>query len=307
MAGSLDIKRRIKSVKNTKKITKAMELVSASKMKRAVSATLASRPYSKTSWEILGALSQISADSEHPLLKQNEVKNILIVLISSNRGLCGAYNAQIIRKVIEFIKKIQGPVGDREGSQRDPVSNGISFVAVGKKGEAALRRLGQNIVASFTEIPDNATLRDVMPIGNMVMNDFKKNSYDKVYIAYTDFISALLSKPIIQPLLPISNEGLTLVNNETDNNKANNTAYTFEPGYEVLIDKLVEKIARAQVYQMILESSASEQSSRMMAMKNASEAAGEMIDDLTLAFNKARQASITKEISEISAGMTSVS
>ncbi len=293
MAGSLDIKRRIKSVKNTKKITKAMELVSASKMKRAVSATLASRPYSKTSWEILGALSQISADSEHPLLKQNEVRNILIVLISSNRGLCGAYNAQIIRKVIETIK-----------SESD---KNVSFVAVGKKGEAALRRLGQNIVASFTEIPDNATLRDVMPIGNMVMNDFKKNSYDKVYIAYTDFISALLSKPIIQPLLPISNEGLTLVNSETDNNKANNTAYTFEPGYEVLMDKLVEKIARAQVYQMILESSASEQSSRMMAMKNASEAAGEMIDDLTLAFNKARQASITKEISEISAGMASVS
>ena len=192
MAGSLDIKRRIKSVKNTKKITKAMELVSASKMKRAVSATLASRPYSKTSWEILGALSQISADSEHPLLKQNEVRNILIVLISSNRGLCGAYNAQIIRKVIETIK-----------SESD---KNISFIAVGKKGEAALRRLGQNIVASFTEIPDNATLRDVMPIGNMVMNDFKKNSYDKVYIAYTDFISALLSKPIIQPLLPISNE-----------------------------------------------------------------------------------------------------
>lgn len=286
MAGSLDIKRRIKSVKNTKKITKAMELVSASKMKRAVSATLSSRPYARTSWEILSALSQISNESENRL-KQNDVKNILIVLITSNRGLCGAYNAQIIRKVIEIIK-----------TESD---KNISFVAVGKKGEAALRRLGQNIVASFTEIPDNATLRDVMPIGNMVMNDFNKKIYDKIYIAYTDFISALASKPVVKPILPISKE------ENTENISSTNTAYTFEPGYEELMSKLVEKITRAQVYQMILESSASEQSSRMMAMKNASEAAGEMIDDLTLAFNKARQASITKEISEISAGMASVS
>ncbi len=292
MAGSLDIKRRIKSVKSTKKITKAMELVSASKMKRAVSATLASRPYASTSWEILGALSQISDESTHPLLKQTDVKNILIVLITSNRGLCGAYNAQIIRKVIETIK-----------SESD---KNISFVAVGKKGEAALRRIGQNIVASFTEIPDNATLRDVMPIGNLIIGDFEKNSYDKVYIAYTDFISALVSKPIIRQILPISNEA-TVVDEKNQEILNNKTAYTFEPGYEELMSKLVEKIARAQVYQMILESSASEQSSRMMAMKNASEAAGEMIDDLTLAFNKARQAAITKEISEISAGMASVS
>ncbi len=301
MAGSLDIKRRIKSVKNTKKITKAMELVSASKMKRAVTATLASRPYAQASWEILESLSQSGGESEHALLKKREVKNVLVVLITSNRGLCGAYNAQIIRAVMKMIK-------ENDGKQ-------ISFVAVGKKGEAALRRLGQNIVASFTELPDNATFRDVLPIGNLIMADYANGTYDKVYIAYTDFISALVSKPAIRPILPVSISEVeksveTLGENAESNvngQKSNATSYTFEPGYDALMSKLVEKIARSQVYQMILESSASEQSSRMMAMKNASEAAGEMIDDLTLAFNKARQAAITKEISEISAGMASVS
>lgn len=300
MAGSLDIKRRIKSVKNTKKITKAMELVSASKMKRAVNATLSARPYARASWEILESLSTISTESEHPLLKKREVKNALVVLISSNRGLCGAYNAQIIRRVIEMIKN------DTEVN--------LSFVAVGKKGEVALRRIGQNIVASFTDLPDNASLRDVAPIGNLLIEDFTNGTYDKVYIAYTDFISALVSKSTIKSILPISKIEVkemseNLGDNEESTSASNPQAvnYVFEPGYDALMSKLVEKIARAQVYQMILESSASEQSSRMMAMKNASEAAGEMIDDLTLAFNKARQAAITKEISEISAGMASVS
>lgn len=298
MAGSLDIKRRIKSVKNTKKITKAMELVSASKMKRAVNATLSARPYARASWEILESLSSISTESEHPLLKKREVKNALVVLISSNRGLCGAYNAQIIRRVIEMIKN------DTEVN--------LSFVAVGKKGEVALRRIGQNIVASFTDLPDNASLRDVAPIGNLLIEDFTNGSYDKVYVAYTDFVSALVSKPTIKPILPISKTEVkesveSLGENDEPTSNLQAVSYVFEPGYDALMSKLVEKIARAQVYQMLLESSASEQSSRMMAMKNASEAAGEMIDDLTLAFNKARQAAITKEISEISAGMASVS
>ena len=278
-----------------------MELVSASKMKRAVNATLSARPYARASWEILESLSAISTESEHPLLKKREVKNALVVLISSNRGLCGAYNAQIIRRVIEMIK-------------HDTEVN-LSFVAVGKKGEAALRRIGQNIVASFTDLPDNASLRDVAPIGNLLIEDFTNGSYDKVYVAYTDFVSALVSKPTIKPILPISKtEVKEMSENLGDNDEPTptsnlqpTTSYVFEPGYDALMSKLVEKIARAQVYQMLLESSASEQSSRMMAMKNASEAAGEMLDDLTPAFNKARQAAITKEISEISAGMASVS
>ena len=312
MAGSLDIKRRIKSVKNTKKITKAMELVSASKLKRAVASAVSSRPYAHESWALLEALSVVQNESEHALLTKRTGGKSLVVLITSNRGLCGAYNAQIIRKVIQLIKDTQtSPVRNPEGSQGGSISNGIDFVAVGKKGENALRRLGQNVVASFLELPENATLREILPIADLIISDFKNEKYDKVSVAYTDFLNPLVQKPVVRQLLPISKdelreevEHLGGVHEEKIDAPV---AYTFEPGYEVLMSALVEKLARSQVYQMLLESSASEQSSRMMAMKNASEAAGEMIDDLTLAFNKARQAAITKEISEISAGMASVS
>ncbi len=301
MAGSLDIKRRIKSVKNTKKITKAMELVSASKMKRAVASAVSSRPYAHESWALLEALSVIQNESEHALLTKRTGGKSLVVLITSNRGLCGAYNAQIIRKILQMIR-------ESEGQQ-------IDFVAVGKKGENALRRLGQNVIASFLELPENATLREILPIADLIISDFKNEKYDKVSVAYTDFLNPLVQKPVVRQLLPISKdevresvEDLDQMAHSTNYKlETTNYSYTFEPGYEVLMSALVEKLARSQVYQMLLESSASEQSSRMMAMKNASEAAGEMIDDLTLAFNKARQAAITKEISEISAGMASVS
>ncbi len=303
MASTKEIKRRIKSVKNTKKITKAMELVAASKMKRAVASALSSRVYARYSLEILESLSEAITESVNPLFVERPAAKTLFVLITSNRGLCGAYNAQAIRQTMSFIKQSKVP---------------IDFVTVGKKGDAALRRLGQNIVASFTELPDTITLRDILPVAQILFDEYLPErpfgraggaqKYDHVYIAYTDFVSALSQKATIRQLLPISKETvLAGVNGEIKNKKNGKVDYTFEPSYEVLIEKLVEKLSRAQVYQMLLESMASEQSSRMVAMKNASEAAGEMIDDLTLVFNKARQSSITQEISEISAGMASVS
>ncbi len=308
MAVGKELKRRIKSIKNTKKITKAMELVAASKMKRAINATLASRPYTGYSWEVLKSLSQMKTDISHPLLEMRPKQNLLVVLITSNRGLCGAYNAQIMREVIKFIK-----LEEKSGRK-------ISFITIGKKGEMMLKRLGQTIVASFSEIPDNVTLRDIMPIANLVMESFKNKEVDRVYLAHTDFVSALTQKPHIRRLLPISLKAMEeMGHGHMANHKdeishpgakhLGNTQseYLFEPGYDVLMPILVEKLARMQIFQMLLESLASEQSSRMVAMKNASEAAGEMIEDLTLVFNKARQSAITQEISEISAGMASVS
>jgi len=301
MASTKEIKRRIKSIKNTAKITKAMELVAASKMKRAVSATLASRMYARYSLEILESLSEAITESKHPyffsdpkLLRQ-DLKSFktLFVLVTSNRGLCGAYNAQVIRETMKFIKNS---------------SSSIDFVTVGKKGDAALRRIGQNITASFTEMPDQVGLQDILPVASILFDEYGKKTYDRVYVAYTDFVSPLVQKPSIRQLLPISKASIVAdVNGEIAKRKQGGPAYIFEPSYDVLIEKLVEKLSRMQVYQMLLESIASEQSSRMVAMKNASEAAGEMIDDLTLIFNKARQSSITQEISEISAGMASVS
>ncbi len=297
MASTKEIKRRIKSIKNTKKITKAMELVAASKMKKAVSATIQSRIYARYSWEVLESLSGMISDSTHPLLTPRTGNKSLVVFITSNRSLCGGYNAQITRKVIAMLKENPSDV--------------IEFVTVGKKGDASMRRLGKNILASFTELPDSVKLRDTLPVARMVTDLYEKGDYDKIYVAYTDFKSALLQIPNVRQLLPVSKESIKQeieeAKQEAKSLNLKPTTYLFEPNYEELMKELVIKIVRMQIYQMILESKASEESSRMVAMKNASEAAGEMIDDLTLVFNKARQAGITQEISEISAGMASVS
>ena len=304
MANSKEIKNRIKSVKNTKKITKAMELVAASKMKRAVSSTLASRLYAEYSWEVLTSIANSGGEISHPLFDaRKETKNILLVLITSNRGLCGAYNAQVIKKALVYLKN---------------ENNKVDILTIGKKGDGAMRRIGRNVIASFTELGDHITLRDIMPISKLMIDEYTKGTYDKVVVAYTDFVSALTQKPNIKQVLPVSKNDLKemldsvgdsspRLSGEGSGMRLSGVNYLFEGNMQTLLGSLAEKLTRMQIYQMMLESNASEQSSRMVAMKNASEASGEMISDLTLVFNKARQASITQEISEISAGMVSVS
>lgn len=319
MPNSKEIKNRIKSVKNTKKITKAMELVAASKMKRAVGATLASRLYAEYSWDILTSLSKNTEEITHPFFlnrnKKDEKENILLILITSNRGLCGAYNAQVMKKVISIFKN--------QILHKENKHSKISIVAVGKKGFTAMQRLGSNIALSFIDLPDNISLRDIDPIFKYVISEYTKENVDKVLVAYTDFVSALTQKPNIKQILPINKTDLkNFINNmeHIDHIENKNILYSqnfledkfkinyhFEGDTNTIIGILAEKLTKMQVYQMILESNASEQSARMIAMKNASDASNEMIEDLTLVFNKARQASITQEISEISAGMVSVS
>lgn len=301
MAGTKEIKRRIKSIKNTKKITKAMELVAASKMKRAVSSTLASRLYAEYSWQVLTSIAKNIEENKSPLFEAREIKNILLVLITSNRGLCGAYNAQIIKKALVMFK--------------ENTNVNINVLAIGKRGDAGMRRIGRNVVATFVELPDNIELSDVLPISKLVNDEYINKTYDQVLVAYTDFKSALVQKPNIKQILPVSKEVIeelkTMAFEESIDKgeviKESKIDYIFEGDVDRLTEMLAEKITRMQMYQMILESNASEQSARMIAMKNASEASGEMIDDLTLVFNKARQSNITREISEISAGMASVS
>jgi F-type H+-transporting ATPase subunit gamma len=296
MAGTKEIKRRIKSVKNTRKITKAMELVAASKMKRAVVSTLHSRLYAQYSSEILTSIATNLKESTHPFFNEQKDGKTLVVLITSNRGLCGGYNSQIIKKTLIKLKELG------EG-------NNVDIMTVGKKGDIAMRRINQNIIGVFGEMPDvNIRLSNVMPLSKLVMDEYKNLVYKKVYIAYTQFASALVQRPIIKLLLPISKVStLEEVGISTASVGKDKIDYLFEGDFDILLNSLAEKITRMQIYQMLLESNASEQSSRMVAMKNASDASLEMIDDLTLVFNKARQANITREISEISAGMASVS
>ena len=282
-------------------------MVAASKMKRAVASTLASRLYAEYSWEILTSIAQNAEELEHPLFSERNEKNktgkILLILITSNRGLCGAYNAQVIKKTILLLK-----------SQ----NKNIDVISVGRKGDVAMRRMGVNVLASFSELSDKISLAEVVPISKLAIDEYSASHYDRVLVAYTDFVSALTQKANIKQILPVSRTDLKeMIENlvvgvpsgtpTTKSQERRKIDYLFEGDRTKLIDALAEKLTRMQIYQMLLESNASEQSSRMVAMKNASDASGEMIDDLTLVFNKARQANITREISEISAGMASVS
>lgn len=309
MTNTREIKRRIKSVKSTKKITKAMELVAASKMKRAISRALASRVYARYSWDLLVSISlSLTGNSEEvetpffESIEENTPGRSLIVLITSNRGLCGGYNSQILKKIIAMLKE--------EDSSK------VDFIGVGKKGDRAMRKLGQNIIADFNELGNELSLKNISPLAKLIVDEFKKKNYSKIYIAFTDFVSALSQKPKIKRLLPIAKEEVKEAIEEIGKDKtkieeknldqAGTQPYLFEGDMKLLLESLANKLVKMQIYQMLLESNASEQSARMIAMKNANEAAGEMIDDLTLMFNKARQAGITREISEISAGMASI-
>ncbi len=275
------INRRIKSVVNTKKITKAMELVSASKMRKAVSAVLASRPYAKMAWGLAARL-EAKGEEAHPLmLQRTEVKRTLAVLVTSDRGLCGGFNAQVLKAASELV--------------RTRGKDAIDFIAVGRRGEQWIRRRNLPLKAAFEDLVAGGApaVSKIRPIARMLRDGFVKGDCDEVIVVYTDFISSVLQKPTVKTLLPIKKdvEPEALVGE-----------YLFEPDPRSVLDALLPRIAEAQLYQAILESLASEHSARMLAMKNATDAASDMIDDLRLTFNQARQAGITQEIAEISAG-----
>ncbi len=289
------IKRRIKSVINTRKITKAMELVAASKMRKAVGAVSASRPYSKLAWEtVLSVGGKIDA-TLHPLMRQSgKVENVLILLLASDRGLAGGYNTNVIKSAISGIRRLGENVK-------------IQTICIGKRGADAMRRIKQPVLASFTEITNNPKFEEILPIGKMIISEFNEGKYDKVLLVYTDFVSAISQKPLILELLPFGaqekSEDLGQTGTEKIEEKTDDKGdYTFEPTPRDVLDKMLPRLVETMVYQAVLEAAASEHSSRMFAMRSASDNAGEMIDDLSFTFNQARQAGITQEIAEISSG-----
>jgi F-type H+-transporting ATPase subunit gamma len=286
MASSRDIKRRIKSVKNISQITKAMELVAAAKMKKAQEQTKASRPYAQLSSALLKNLSHKSDNLYHPLLSKMvapsgvESQKVLAILISSNKGLTGALNTNLFSKANELLKS--------EAKEK------FDVVTVGKKSSDAARRLGLNIIASFEGKDKNITIIDAKPIAQVAIDDYLSDKYEKVFVIYTDFISTLLQKPNILQVLPLTSD-------ETTIESLTQGEYIFEPNSSKVFDKIIISTIEFIIYQSLVEASASEHSARMVAMKNASTAANDLIDDLSLTYNQARQAGLTKELSEISA------
>ncbi len=309
MASGKEIKSRIKSIKNTGKITKAMELVSAAKMRKAVARTFEARAYA-TAAEAL--LKKIDGFREQEKPKGDK---LLLIVITSNKGLCGGYNTQVLKLAAERIKQY--------GRDRTDI------VSIGSKGKIALARLGSLLIASFTELPEMPTSRDVAPIANYIDKQYASGEYAKVELFYTHYVSALTQTPTHKVIVGDTNgvtpaEAGAQANGQKTNSldpgsnfadslsgttqeKEDQTDYLIEPSQSTILPNLLRHLSKQRFYHALLESLASEHSARMVAMKNAKESAEEMIDELGLAYNKARQASITQEISEISAGMAAVS
>ncbi|MFA6525560.1 MAG: ATP synthase F1 subunit gamma [Patescibacteria group bacterium] len=298
-----DINRRIRSIANTRKITKAMEMVSAAKMRKAVNAVLATREYSNSAWEIVKNLAAKTDPASHPLLQKREkVKNVGVILITSNRGLCGSFNREVIDLVAEYINN----------HKKEHVDVEAEVVLMGTKGQDIMFRHGHNIVAEFTKLDMNARIAEITPISRMIINDYLSGKYDKVAVAYTDYKSAISQKPRLRKILPIDREDQELgyIGGDTENQSASifesGFEYLFEPSPDAVLDQMMYRLIELQIYQALLESNASEHSARMLAMRNASDAAEDMIEDLTLYFNQARQQAITAELADISAGRAAV-
>ncbi len=296
MAGTLEIKRRIKSIKSTKKITRAMQMVSAVKMRKAQVATLASRSYSDLAWQIISNLSSKIDPKYHKLLQKPESKidpkKIGIILITSNRGLIGGFNANlnnVLKKYVEAHELV------------------AEFVSVGKKGREVLARTKQSIIADFPKYDKTVGIKEIEPISEMIVSEYLSGKYEKIVLVYTHFVSTINQKPVVKQILPFTNtnhqKNLPMTtSDEHDKSRPLHFEYTFEPTPDKVLEHLIPRILESQIYQAILESDASEHSARMIMMKNATDAATELVDDLTFAYNQLRQANITKELSEITAG-----
>lgn len=318
MAKTKEIQRRLKSINNIQKITKAMEMVAAAKMRRAVEAVVRTRTYANLSWEIalnLATISRAKQESLHPLLVlRSEVKRVAVIVISSNRGLCGGFNANLLSKVKQSVKKYH--------FQNDELLILPEFILVGRKARS-LVNLGYKVAADFTksELTDDMSVTE--SLAELAITDFLNGHYDKVLVAYTDFINPMKQTPRIKQLLPIDMDskddylglasrdpriGVTknFLQQERKEHLHSIQDSLFEPSPYEVMDAILPKLIRVQLRQALLEANASEHSARMAAMRQASDAARDMADELKLSFNKARQASITAEIAEISAGASAL-
>ncbi|EKE18493.1 MAG: hypothetical protein ACD_9C00313G0001 [uncultured bacterium] len=314
MASSLDIKRRIRSINSTKKITRAMEMVSAAKMRRAVSSVLGIRPYAHSAWSVLTNLANAFESSEGSgFLDVREVKSVLVVAVTSNRGLCGSFNTQVAKKIKEELAHPEKLMINRVGKKKleSRITNQelrTDFITVGKKGEGIVRKLGKEIVAAFPDPGAFGKVADIKPLSQIVMDDYLAKKYDKVVVVYTDYVSAVNQQTRIRQILPISKIDIEKQIAEMDvlakeyGLEEPVVEYKVEPSPQEVLEFIIPRLIEMQLFHAILESSASEQSARMLAMRNATDAAAEMSQDLTLTYNQIRQGKITQEIAEISAG-----
>lgn len=296
MPSTRELRLRVRSIKNLAQVTKALETVSASYVRKAVQATTATRPYAEKAWKVLLHLvRQPGRTALHPLLtERDQVRNVLVVMVSGDRGLAGAYNMNILRQTLLHFANSPVPV---------------SYVTVGRKGRDLLLRRRKQVIAEFSQLPVPPSFKDVSAIGSLIVDDFEKGVFDQVYIAYTEFHSMVNQKPVIRKLLPLevvyTAPGAGEENNVTHSHS--NAVFVYEPDQEELLNEIVPRFTAMQVYQAILSAQASEQAARMVAMRNATESANDLIGVLQMEYNKLRQQLITNEMLDITGGAEALS
>lgn len=287
MAGTKEIRTKIKSVQNTRKITKAMEMVAASKMRKAQERMRAARPYSEKIRNVAAHISHANPEYRHPfLVERDTVKRVGIIIVTTDKGLCGGLNTNVLRMALNQYKQWQ-----TEGEE-------IDVCCIGNKGLGFMQRLGANIVSHAITLGDRPRMENLIGAVKIMLDGYTQDRFDRVLIFYTRFVNTMKQEPVMEQLLPLSGEKLGIPEGSWD--------YIYEPEAKVVLDQVLTRYIEAVVYQGVSENMASEQSARMVAMKSASDNAAKLIDELTLVYNKSRQASITKELSEIVGGAAAV-
>ena len=288
MAAGKEIRGKIKSVENTKKITKAMEMVAASKMRKAQERMRAARPYAEKVRQIAGNLSKANPEYIHPFMQPNDAKTAGFVVVTTDKGLCGGLNTNVLRAVTSELKALQAKGQDAQ------------VVAIGNKGLGFMNRVGAKVVSSVTALGDTPHLDKLIGPVKVLLDAYTEGRINSVHVCYTRFINTMKQEAVIEQLLPLNASDLQ------EGNTGRDWDYVYEPDAQAVIDDLLLRYVEAQVYQAVAENMASEQSARMVAMKAATDNAGSVIGELKLVYNKTRQAAITKELSEIVAGAAAV-
>ena len=286
MAGGKEIKSKIGSVQNTQKITSAMEMVAASKMRRAQDSMAASRPYAENMRNVIGHIALGNLEFRHPYMEEREAKRVGYIVVSTDRGLCGGLNINLFKQVLVDAGKQQAAGAE------------VEFAVVGSKATAFFNNMGAKVVSQISGLGDNPSLTDLVGSVKVMLNAYDNGEIDRLFIVYNKFVNTMTQKPTIDQLLPLPKSDDDAIKHRWD--------YLYEPDAQALLEQLLVRYTESQVYQGVVENLACEQAARMVAMKAATDNAGDLIDDLQLVYNKARQASITQELSEICAGAAAV-
>ena len=288
MAGAKEIRTKIASIKNTQKITRAMEMVAASKMRKTQERMRASKPYANKIYEVVKHIARANSEYRHPFMEARPIKRVGLIVVTTDRGLCGGLNANLLRETLRAIRGWQD-----EGKD-------IVFGVIGRKGQAFFKRVGGAVLASVDHLGDKPGIGDLIGVVKTMLDAFYQGEIDALHVVYNEFVNTMSQKPLIKPLLPLP------VAEEDSKSLGHHWDYIYEPDSKELLDTLLERYIELQIYQGVVENIACEQAAKMIAMKSATDNAGDLIKQFQLAYNKARQAAITQELAEIVSGASAL-